>query len=65
MNFNKESFFFNFQGGLKAVVWTDVFQMTIMIIGLCVTIAFGCIEAGGFYKVWEIAHKGNRTDAFK
>ncbi|KAK7480609.1 hypothetical protein BaRGS_00028185, partial [Batillaria attramentaria] len=39
-------------GGLKAVVWTDVFQ------------ALGTMDVGSPSKVWEIASKGGRVNFF-
>lgn len=43
----------NLQGGLKAVVWTDVIQTFIMIGSLVLVIVKGTIEAGGFRTVME------------
>ncbi|XP_076063320.1 sodium-coupled monocarboxylate transporter 1-like [Oratosquilla oratoria] len=51
-------------GGLKAVVWTDVFQLVIMVLGMWSVIVVGCIEVGGLDKVWELASKGGRTEMF-
>ncbi|XP_072339869.1 sodium-coupled monocarboxylate transporter 1-like isoform X3 [Scyliorhinus torazame] len=51
-------------GGIKAVVWTDVFQLCIMVIGLVAVLIQGSIHVGGFGKIWNIAKKGNRTDIF-
>jgi len=36
-----------FQGGMKAVVWTDVFQCGIMVAGILAV----CILVGGTYSV--------------
>ncbi|XP_038633886.1 sodium-coupled monocarboxylate transporter 1-like [Scyliorhinus canicula] len=51
-------------GGIKAVVWTDVFQLCIMVIGLVAVLIQGSIHVGGFGKIWNIAKNGNRTDIF-
>ncbi|KAL6087730.1 hypothetical protein STEG23_027140 [Scotinomys teguina] len=45
-------------GGLKAVVWTDAFQMVVMIVGFSVLIQ-GSNHAGGFHNVLE-ARNGSR-----
>ena len=49
---------FILQGGLKAVVWTDVrVQSVIMLAGLVIVAVSGSIEVGGLQKVWEINQK--------
>ncbi|UJR34606.1 hypothetical protein I4U23_027382 [Adineta vaga] len=47
-------------GGMKAVIWTDVIQASIMFLGLISTIILGLIDAGGISKVFEIVKNGNR-----
>jgi len=59
------SILFNLQGGLKAVIWTDVFQSLIMISGLIVVVIVGSIEVGGFDKVWEINKEFGRLEFFE
>ncbi|XP_029189907.2 sodium-coupled monocarboxylate transporter 1-like isoform X1 [Acropora muricata] len=56
--------FYTTLGGLKAVIWTDVFQSLIMISGLIVVVIVGSIEVGGFDKVWEINKEFGRLDFF-
>lgn len=53
---------FQLQGGLKAVLWTDTFQMTIVIIGIIVLLVAGAQDAGGFSKVWDIASENGRLE---
>ncbi|XP_076029578.1 sodium-coupled monocarboxylate transporter 1-like [Oratosquilla oratoria] len=48
-------------GGLKAVVWTDVFQMLIMATGLVAIIIIGVNDAGGVARVWDLSSQGGRT----
>ncbi|CAL8112701.1 unnamed protein product [Orchesella dallaii] len=51
-----------YQGGLKAVLWSDALQAIIMF-GSVVTILFlGANEVGGFNVVWERATQGGRTE---
>ncbi|XP_033644942.1 sodium-coupled monocarboxylate transporter 1-like isoform X2 [Asterias rubens] len=56
--------FYTTIGGMKAVLWTDVFQVTIMMSGFLALIIAGSIRAGGMGEVWSIAEKGGRIDFF-
>ena len=49
-----------FQGGLRAVVWTDTFQTFIVMAGLIAIIAQGSKDLGGIVNVWNIADSGGR-----
>ncbi|XP_042547263.1 sodium-coupled monocarboxylate transporter 2 [Dipodomys spectabilis] len=51
-------------GGLKAVVWTDAFQMVVMIGGFLSVLIQGSAKAGGFHNVWEQAKNGSRLHLF-
>ncbi|XP_069779127.1 sodium-coupled monocarboxylate transporter 1-like [Narcine bancroftii] len=51
-------------GGIKAVVWTDVFQICIMVAGLLALMIQGLMRVGGFGKVWRIAEQGGRINLF-
>uniref|UniRef100_A0A673U0L8 Sodium-dependent multivitamin transporter n=1 Tax=Suricata suricatta TaxID=37032 RepID=A0A673U0L8_SURSU len=42
-------------GGLKAVIWTDVFQTLVMFLGQLVVIIVGANAVGGLGSVWEVA----------
>lgn len=53
------------QGGLRAVVWTDAFQMTVLYIGLVVMIAIGAAAVGGPGVVFERALEGGRFNFLK
>ncbi|KAK2163806.1 hypothetical protein LSH36_74g13000 [Paralvinella palmiformis] len=50
-------------GGIKAVVWTDVFQAGIIILGLVAVVVKGTLEVGSVYDVWEINRRWNRVQA--
>ncbi|XP_038057841.1 sodium-coupled monocarboxylate transporter 1-like isoform X2 [Patiria miniata] len=56
--------FYTTIGGMKAVLWTDVFQVTIMISGFLALIIAGSMRMGGIGKVWEVAEAGGRIDFF-
>ncbi|GAB1605487.1 hypothetical protein Ahia01_000830800 [Argonauta hians] len=47
-------------GGMKAVVWTDVFQSLIMYSGMVAVFIKGSILLGGFGRVWQIAKQNDR-----
>ncbi|XP_078506127.1 sodium-dependent multivitamin transporter isoform X1 [Lissotriton helveticus] len=47
-------------GGLKAVIWTDVFQTFIMFAGQLAVIIVGTIKVGGMGEVWRIATESGR-----
>lgn len=46
---------------MKAVLWTDAFQVIMMIVGVLATLIQGSIEVGGFAKAWEIASDNERV----
>lgn len=47
-------------GGLKAVIWTDVFQTLVMFSGQLAVIIIGANQAGGIGEVWQVAVKGGK-----
>uniref|UniRef100_A0A667Y521 Solute carrier family 5 member 6a n=1 Tax=Myripristis murdjan TaxID=586833 RepID=A0A667Y521_9TELE len=47
-------------GGLKAVIWTDVFQTVVMFAGQLAVIVVGASQAGGIAEVWRKAVNGSR-----
>ncbi|XP_028653039.2 solute carrier family 5 member 6a [Erpetoichthys calabaricus] len=47
-------------GGLKAVIWTDVFQTVVMFAGQLTVIVVGAWRVGGMGEVWKIAQEGGR-----
>ncbi|CAF1301176.1 unnamed protein product [Adineta ricciae] len=52
--------FYSSVGGLKAVIWTDVLQTFVVLIGLLATIIQGLIKLGGFKRTFSIASQGGR-----
>ena len=54
-----------FQGGLKAVVWTDAFQMVVMIVGFLTVLIQGSARAGGLSNVLEHSANGSRLKLFE
>ncbi|MBN3271301.1 SC5AC protein, partial [Polyodon spathula] len=51
-------------GGLKAVVWTDAFQMVVMVLGFLTVMVQGTIVNGGVTSAWEEAKAGSRLMVF-
>ncbi|KAF8796438.1 Sodium-dependent multivitamin transporter like protein [Argiope bruennichi] len=51
-------------GGLKAVLWTDLFQTVLMFLCLFIVFVVGIAEVGGIGKVFRIAAAGNRLQYF-
>uniref|UniRef100_A0A672G959 Sodium-dependent multivitamin transporter-like n=1 Tax=Salarias fasciatus TaxID=181472 RepID=A0A672G959_SALFA len=47
-------------GGLKAVIWTDVFQTVVMFAGQLAVIVVGVHQTGGVSEVWTKVWEGNR-----
>ncbi|XP_067168729.1 sodium/iodide cotransporter isoform X2 [Apteryx mantelli] len=54
--------FYTTIGGMKAVVWTDVFQVFVMLSGFVVVIVRGMLLAGGPASVLAIAANGSRVN---
>ena len=48
------------QGGMKAVVWTDVFQATVMMAALLTTAIVGMKEVASLQSLLDIADSGER-----
>lgn len=53
----------HFQGGLKAVVWTDVIQTFSMFGALLIVAIKGTIDLGGSHIVFDEAWKTGRIEA--
>lgn len=53
------------QGGLKAVVWSDAFQMVVMVAGFLTVLVQGTHKSGGITAVWETAKTGQRLNVFE
>ncbi|NXE85828.1 SC5A5 protein, partial [Cochlearius cochlearius] len=54
--------FYTTLGGMKAVVWTDVFQVFVMLSGFIAIIIRGVLLVGGPARVLGIADKGSRVN---
>ncbi|XP_026886428.2 solute carrier family 5 member 6a [Electrophorus electricus] len=52
-------------GGLKAVIWTDVFQTIVMFAGQLAVIVVGAHQAGGVAEVWRRAQNGSRISGLE
>ena len=53
------------QGGMKAVMYTDLIQIVIMFAGMTSILIKGALDVGGFDEVWKRAGEGDRLELFK
>ncbi|XP_070201734.1 sodium-coupled monocarboxylate transporter 1-like isoform X2 [Littorina saxatilis] len=56
--------FYTTLGGLKAVVWTDVFQTAVMLVGMLTVLIKASYDLGGMSNVWQTCYHGDRIDFF-
>ncbi|XP_078534891.1 sodium-coupled monocarboxylate transporter 1-like [Lissotriton helveticus] len=49
-------------GGLKAVIWTDVFQIVIMVAGFVAVIARAVVVQGGIRRIIDDSYEGGRLN---
>lgn len=56
--------FYTSIGGMRAVVWTDVFQITLMFGSMIMVVVRGTMELNGLGYVFEKASDGNRLEFF-
>ena len=52
--------FYTSLGGMKAVIWTDVYQSIWMLSGFLVIVIVAAIDFEGFGNVFRIAYEGGR-----
>ncbi|XP_004710192.1 sodium-dependent multivitamin transporter isoform X2 [Echinops telfairi] len=57
--------FYTALGGLKAVIWTDVFQTLVMFLGQLAVIIVGSAKVGGLGHVWEVAAQNGRISGIE
>lgn len=57
--------FYTLVGGIKAVVATDAWQISIMFLSVVVVVILGTFNFGGPAKVIEKAFEGGRIEFFK
>ncbi|CAF0763466.1 unnamed protein product [Adineta steineri] len=54
--------FYSSVGGMKAVIWTDVLQALVILVGLLATIIQGFISNGGVKQTFSKASRGGRIE---
>ena len=47
-------------GGLRSVIWTDVFQFVIMFTGIIVILILGSVRLGSYSNIWNLCKEGGR-----
>ncbi|GFT26085.1 putative sodium-dependent multivitamin transporter [Nephila pilipes] len=56
--------FYSTIGGMRAVLWTDLFQALFMFFAVFAIIIKGTVDVGGLSEVWRIATEGERIELF-
>ena len=56
--------FYTTLGGMKAVVWTDCFQIVVMFAGMLTLLISGSIKLGGLDVAWDVAYQNDRIKFF-
>ncbi|CAH8298437.1 unnamed protein product, partial [Schistosoma turkestanicum] len=51
-------------GGIRAVVWIDLFQLIIFIGGFCFITVLITLKVGGLQRLWRIVIDGQRLQSF-
>lgn len=64
MGISLKSQHFSFQGGMKAVIWTDSLQVMIMFAGILTILITGSIKLGGLDVAWRVANENDRIKFF-
>ena len=49
------------QGGMRAVLWTDCFQVGMMLAGLFAVLIRGSMAVGGFGAAWDKMQQSGRV----
>ncbi|KAG8182483.1 hypothetical protein JTE90_020401 [Oedothorax gibbosus] len=57
--------FYTSIGGMKAVVWTDLFQSVMMYASILIIVVKGTYDLGGFDVVWQRSVEGMRIEFFR
>lgn len=47
------------------MVWTDLLQTIVIFVGLILLMVFGCQQAGGITRVWNLAYESSRLNFFE
>lgn len=56
--------FYTCLGGIKAVIWSDLYQGVIMFASVIVIVIKGVSDAGGISNLWEVCDRGGRLNFF-
>ncbi|KAJ8670314.1 hypothetical protein QAD02_001573 [Eretmocerus hayati] len=56
--------FYTVMGGLRAVVWTDALQVSVMVAAVVAVTGLGTYQVGGPARVWRKASEANRIKFF-
>ena len=53
------------KGGMKAVMWTDVVQISFMFAGIVCVLIKGSVDHGGFSHIWSVMYDDDRIQFWK
>ena len=53
------------QGGVRAVVYTDILQVFVLMVGILVIMVTALVEVGGLGRMWDIAWEHGRVELWK
>ncbi|KAK0078829.1 hypothetical protein PV325_002052 [Microctonus aethiopoides] len=57
--------FYTVLGGIRAVVWTDAFQVGVMVLAVVTVTSLGTYQIGGPTEIWNRAEEANRIQFLK
>lgn len=57
--------FYTAIGGIRGVIWNDLFQAAIMFVSAIIILPKGVQDAGGLSEVWRISENGQRLNFFE
>lgn len=54
-----------FQGGVRAIIYTNAFQALIMILGVLIIAVVASVQGGGIPEVWKVNQEHGRVQFWK
>jgi sodium-coupled monocarboxylate transporter 8/12 len=54
--------FYTCVGGIRAVIWTDMFQLCVMLASILSVIGKGVYDVGGVNEIWSLNERGGRLN---
>lgn len=57
--------FYTAIGGLRAVIWSDIFQLLLILVSYFTILYVGLQSVGGIESMFSTAYRGHRLDIFE